>query len=1100
MAEFVEKRLEDQIPEIEEMERTGLITVEERRQLVQKRRYFEYKLGARDCRRADYVSALNFNSLLLQVLDGQRQEMRMFEKREQIEFPIIQRQLMLLKRVTRKYFFDLAMWDMRINFAINVGKLSQARSSFIEMTQKHGSLLSVWVKWAQFELDTQKDFLKAQEILLSRASCYHYKNVILQRELFRCKLLHMEYTFHKKLEDIRSKSSCKEEVTSSLVLDDGEKLVFSGKEAQVIYTKSVASHPEFSIARYFYTIASKFPFAKDIREEIYKDIMQRFGSTPEGLILKAERKALRLPVEEGNEEETMLDCFTPKEEDSVEEHLRSYSIYCQFEKRQNSKLKPLPVTASDRKETVKRYLDLIDIGFAKFGAESPEVLCDFSKLYVEQLLSLLYHCWGCRDSRALIASRLSQRCADTLKVLPPEQLLKWAVLLDHLPQADDSKKWTGDSVVRAAADMHPDHQPLLVYHLQRVVADDTVMNDALLTTYDKMQSRLKEGWLRLAHHTVCTGLRVYSEDDDKQVAAAAIRQRSQFLRRSYYYDSTLAINARLALLRTAYRENGLAGAREIYTEYRDLPPFSEEFQASMVLMELLGDLDKEDERKDEQAEEVAKQTTKFVFDTDGEGGEGHEAGEGVEEIVQGDREEEEEKSGEEEELDEDEESGIDSDEEEEEETVGEMDKSEEKKAMPAITKKPDMARVEAIFELNIRQCGGKHHDMWLVYILVVERFKPGMYVEEIFLRPRAQEKMEGWSVQAYADMMLDIRHKRFMSAEEVVEEEEAAKAAAAKRSGSFQSVEKPAKPELLNSLSSGYFPRPAKKEGSTRLALYKQLNKMLHFLTKPVCPDSERVSWYDVLTTLLGGQRVKAVLHPSLTEDQDSVKKQLEPIKQSELNILFKPGNKFNHKWRKEEESAFKSSDKLQVAEGEERPEAIALLRRQQLHRPAGPRDDIDAMLATSKVLDPNFTKLKTLEPEISKKLAKKLAKKKRAKTAGKGWDYMQAPEMTPELEKSIELLKMRGIMNPKQKFKTSHMKETPKFFQMGTIVGEATDFYNRLTKKQQKSSIAEEIMGDHEAVRYQKRKYSELVARKEATRFRKRRKTTGADYIQVKM
>lgn len=125
---------------------------------------------------------------------------------------------------------------------------------------------------------------------------------------------------------------------------------------------------------------------------------------------------------------------------------------------------------------------------------------------------------------------------------------------------------------------------------------------------------------------------------------------------------------------------------------------------------------------------------------------------------------------------------------------------------------------------------------------------------------------------------------------------------------------------------------------------------------------------------------------------------------------------------------------------------------------------------------------------------------KKRAKTAGKGWDYMEAPELTPDVENSIELLKMRGIMNPKQKFKTSHMKETPKYFQMGTVVGNPTDFYNRLTKKQRRSTIAEEIMNDHEAVRYQKRKYAELVARKESMRFRKRRKTTGADYIKVKM
>lgn len=98
----------------------------------------------------------------------------------------------------------------------------------------------------------------------------YFKRVAFPTQLFRCKLLHMEFTFHKKLEDIRSKSSSNDKVTSNLVLDEGEKLVFSGTEARVIYTKAVANHPEFSIAKHFYGIAAKFPFAKDIREEIYR--------------------------------------------------------------------------------------------------------------------------------------------------------------------------------------------------------------------------------------------------------------------------------------------------------------------------------------------------------------------------------------------------------------------------------------------------------------------------------------------------------------------------------------------------------------------------------------------------------------------------------------------------------------------------------------------------------------------------------------------------------------------------------------------------------------------------------------------------------------
>ena len=44
-------------------------------------------------------------------------------------------------------------------------------------------------------------------------------------------------------------------------------------------------------------------------------------------------------------------------------------------------------------------------------------------------------------------------------------------------------------------------------------------------------------------------------------------------------------------------------------------------------------------------------------------------------------------------------------------------------------------------------------------------------------------------------------------------------------------------------------------------------------------------------------------------------------------------------------------------------------------------------------------------------------------KTAGKGWDFLSQPEMTEEVKRDLELLQMRGVLNPKQRFKTNTMK-----------------------------------------------------------------------------
>lgn len=47
----------------------------------------------------------------------------------------------------------------------------------------------------------------------------------------------------------------------------------------------------------------------------------------------------------------------------------------------------------------------------------------------------------------------------------------------------------------------------------------------------------------------------------------------------------------------------------------------------------------------------------------------------------------------------------------------------------------------------------------------------------------------------------------------------------------------------------------------------------------------------------------------------------------------------------------------------------------------------------------------------------------KNGKSAGKGWDFMKRPEMTDAVKMDLELLQMRGVLNPKQRFKTSTMK-----------------------------------------------------------------------------
>ena len=90
----------------------------------------------------------------------------------------------------------------------------------------------------------------------------------------------------------------------------------------------------------------------------------------------------------------------------------------------------------------------------------------------------------------------------------------------------------------------------------------------------------------------------------------------------------------------------------------------------------------------------------------------------------------------------------------------------------------------------------------------------------------------------------------------------------------------------------------------------------------------------------------------------------------------------------------------------------------------------------------------------------KRAAEPTTANTAGPEWAHMAAPELTQEVKRELQLIRMRGALDPKRFYRSSDSKKAlPKYFQLGTVVEGALD--GRLTKKERKASILEELMSD---------------------------------------
>ncbi|KAG2233660.1 hypothetical protein INT48_008450 [Thamnidium elegans] len=116
---------------------------------------------------------------------------------------------------------------------------------------------------------------------------------------------------------------------------------------------------------------------------------------------------------------------------------------------------------------------------------------------------------------------------------------------------------------------------------------------------------------------------------------------------------------------------------------------------------------------------------------------------------------------------------------------------------------------------------------------------------------------------------------------------------------------------------------------------------------------------------------------------------------------------------------------------------------------------------------------LKPSKDDEPKKLNKKERQIEREKTTGSAWFDMPKPEITPEIKRDLQVLKMRHILDRKRHYKKMGNRPDPKYFQIGTIIESPTEFYSaRLNKKDRKQTIVDELMANDDQKSYYKRNF----------------------------
>lgn len=96
-------------------------------------------------------------------------------------------------------------------------------------------------------------------------------------------------------------------------------------------------------------------------------------------------------------------------------------------------------------------------------------------------------------------------------------------------------------------------------------------------------------------------------------------------------------------------------------------------------------------------------------------------------------------------------------------------------------------------------------------------------------------------------------------------------------------------------------------------------------------------------------------------------------------------------------------------------------------------------------------------------------------KTAGPEWFNMATPELTPEIERDLRMIRLRGYMRPDKFYKRDDFasKKLPEHFQIGTVVAGLGE--KSLKKRERPTSITDEILANKKVKEYASKVFDQV-------------------------
>ncbi|CAK6953435.1 U3 small nucleolar RNA-associated protein 6 homolog [Scomber scombrus] len=267
MAEIVQQRIEDRIPELEQLERVGLFTKKEVKSIIKKSTALEYKLHRLIINKEDFIAYIQYEINILELVKKRRVHIHYHFKRQDIEFPIIHRINSVFRRATNKWKDDVQLWLSHVAFCKKWATKGQISKVFSAMLAIHPDKPALWIIAAKSELEDRNSSESARHLFL-RALRFHPNNKKVYQEYFRMELLHCEKLRKQKKELEQAEMDMGEYEFSPEIL--------SGKLAEVVYRDATGKINDAEFVISLLNIAAIFDFTKELQDSILQDLQTNY--------------------------------------------------------------------------------------------------------------------------------------------------------------------------------------------------------------------------------------------------------------------------------------------------------------------------------------------------------------------------------------------------------------------------------------------------------------------------------------------------------------------------------------------------------------------------------------------------------------------------------------------------------------------------------------------------------------------------------------------------------------------------------------------------------------------------------------------------------